>query len=44
MKKDNRLYLLDIQEAIASIGKYTKGVAKDNFVKNKMMQDAVIRQ
>jgi uncharacterized protein with HEPN domain len=44
MKKDNRLYLIDMLGAINSIGEYTKGVTRAGFEKNKMMRDAVIRQ
>jgi len=44
MKKDNRLHLFDIFEAIEKIGEYTKGVSHGSFQKDEMMQDAVIRQ
>jgi uncharacterized protein with HEPN domain len=44
MKKDNRLYLLDMLGAINSIDEYTKSVTRAGFQKNTMMRDAVIRQ
>ena len=44
MKRDNTLYLDDIQEAINNIGVFTKDISKPNFLKNKLVQSAVIRQ
>ena len=43
MKKDNLVYIDDILDAIKKIKKYTRGVTKDEFVKNGMIVDAVIR-
>jgi uncharacterized protein with HEPN domain len=40
--KDERLYLSNIKECIERIEEYTKG-GKDEFMQNKMIQDAVIR-
>ncbi|MBO1056873.1 MAG: DUF86 domain-containing protein [Dolichospermum sp. JUN01] len=40
--KDERLYLSNIQECIERIEEYTKG-GKEEFMQNKMIQDAVIR-
>ena len=44
MKKDNRLYLLDMLGAIDRIDEYVKGISRTCFEKNAMMRDAVIRQ
>ena len=43
MKKDNLVYIDDILDAIKKIRKYTRGVTKDEFVRNGMIVDAVIR-
>lgn len=43
MKKDNLVYIDDILDAIKKIRKYTRGVTKDEFIKNGMVVDAVIR-
>ena len=40
--KDERLYLSNIKECIERIEEYTKG-GKEEFMQNKMIQDAVIR-
>ena len=44
MKRDYKLYLKDIQESIKQIEQYLKGVSEENFNKNKLIQDAVIRR
>jgi len=42
MKKDPRVYLVHIRECIEKIQKYTKK-GKKQFIKNPLVQDAVIR-
>ncbi len=42
MKKDPRVYLAHILECTEKIERYTKG-GRDEFLKNTMTQDAVIR-
>lgn len=42
MKKDPRVYLAHILECAEKIERYTKG-GRDEFLKNTMTQDAVIR-
>ena len=44
MKKDNKVYLQDIQKAITKIEEYIKDVSFDRFQDETMIQDAVIRQ
>jgi len=44
MKKDNQVYLKDISESIGRIESYVAGSGYDEFSKNLMMQDAIIRQ
>lgn len=43
MKKDNLVYLEDIQDSIAKIDQYTKELNFDGFAGDEMCQDAVIR-
>ncbi|MDP2906189.1 MAG: DUF86 domain-containing protein [Candidatus Omnitrophota bacterium] len=43
MKKDPKVYLLHILEAIGNINEYTKGIGKAKFFKVKIIQDGVIR-
>jgi len=43
MKRDYRLYLDDILEAIGKIEKYTKGLNEGQFKKDDKTVDAVIR-
>ncbi len=43
MKRDFRVYLDDILEAIRNIQEYTKGLAFEEFVKDRKTVDAVIR-
>ncbi|PIX68842.1 DUF86 domain-containing protein [Candidatus Roizmanbacteria bacterium CG_4_10_14_3_um_filter_39_13] len=44
MKKDNSIYLKDIQNAIIKIEEYTKDISFESFRNEDMRQDAVIRQ
>jgi len=44
MKKDNSIYLKDIQNAIIKIEEYTKDISFESFQNEDMRQDAVIRQ
>jgi uncharacterized protein with HEPN domain len=41
--KDNLVYIDDILEAIRKIKSYVKGVDKEEFLKNEMLMDAVLR-
>jgi len=43
MSKDYKVYFLHILEAITAIERYIKGLDEDKFKKNKLVQDAVIR-
>ena len=42
-KRDVRLFLYDILECIEKIERYTKNLSFEDFVKNDMVVDAVIR-
>lgn len=44
MKKDNSIYLKDIQDAIIKIEEYTKNISFESFRNEDMRQDAIIRQ
>lgn len=44
MKKDYKLYLKDIAEAIESIEQFVKGITFDDFVKDDKTTSAVIRK
>lgn len=44
MKKADAVYLKHIRDAISRIEEYTKAVGYDDFVKNNLIQDGVIRQ
>ena len=44
MKRNLTLYIKDILESIVQIERYIKGVAKQKFLKEKLLQDAVIRR
>ncbi len=44
MNKTDTVYLDDISKAITAIEKYTKNVTFDQFKKEQMRHDAVIRQ
>jgi len=43
MKRTYKLYLNDILEAIERIENYTKGLSFEDFSKNSMVVDAVVR-
>ena len=40
--KDNRLYLIHIQDCLSRINDYTKN-GRDDFMENRLLQDAVLR-
>lgn len=42
-KRDWRILLEDILEAVAKIEHYTKNLTRDDFIKNSMVVDAVVR-
>lgn len=42
--RDNYVYLKHVLNSIIRIEEYTKGISKDDFIKNYLIQDAVIRQ
>ena len=42
-KRDWRILLEDILGAIRKIEKYTKNLSRDDFIKNSMVADAVVR-
>jgi uncharacterized protein with HEPN domain len=42
--KDDSIYLKHILDAISRIEEYTRGIQKDYFIKNHLIQDGVIRQ
>lgn len=44
MKKDNSIYLKDIQGAINKIEEYTINISFESFQSDNMRQDAIIRQ
>lgn len=44
MKRDVRVYLCDILEAIEKIEEYTKGSSEEDFCAKTQMQDAVLRR
>ena len=44
MKKDIVVYLKHIIDAITWIEEYTKIISRENFMKNHLVQDGVIRQ
>lgn len=44
MKKDNSIYLKDIQSAISKVEEYTKNISLENLQNDNMRQDAIIRQ
>ena len=43
MQKDYRVYLEDILDSIKKIEEYTEGLSHQNFIKNNLVVDAVIR-
>ena len=44
MKRDMRLFLQDILESIQLIEEYTQALAEEEFYKNLLTQDAVVRR
>lgn len=44
MKKNDQTYLQDILHAIEKIEEYVKEISYDDFIRDDMRQDAVIRQ
>jgi uncharacterized protein with HEPN domain len=44
MHRDDSVYLKHIRDAIMMIEEYTEGIDKLSFLKNTLVQDAVIRQ
>ena len=44
MKRDLRLYLDDILECIDKIQQYTNEISEEEFCRNTLLQDAVIRR
>ncbi|MEO0249410.1 MAG: DUF86 domain-containing protein [candidate division WOR-3 bacterium] len=44
MKKDDTVYLKHILDAINQIVDYVRPIAYEGFVRNRMLQDAVVRQ
>jgi uncharacterized protein with HEPN domain len=42
--RNDRTYLTHIRDAIETIEEYIAGVAYEQFVSNKMMIDAVVRE
>lgn len=44
MKKDNSIYIEHIINALQQINIYVDGMSEDDFLANRMVQDAVIRQ
>jgi uncharacterized protein with HEPN domain len=41
--KDDLVYIEDMLSAIDKINRYCKGLDKDTFFNNEMLQDAVVR-
>lgn len=44
MKKDDSIYLDHIMDAVNQITRYTTGLAQEEFLENRLVQDAVVRQ
>ena len=44
MKKDDTVFLRHIRDAIQSVAGYVEGVTYDQFLRRRMIQDAVVRQ
>lgn len=44
MKKDDLLYFLHIRDSIKKVLEYSSGVDEKSFLKNTMLQDALVRQ
>lgn len=43
MKRDVLLFIQDIKESINDIESFSKGLTKDNFIKNRLRQNAIVR-
>ncbi|KAF0145430.1 MAG: hypothetical protein FD156_1000 [Nitrospirae bacterium] len=43
IRKDNLVYVDDILVAIKKINKFCKGIEKEDFMKNELLMDAVVR-
>ena len=43
MPREYKAYLKDILEAIRKIEKYTQNISLDDFVKDELIQDGVVR-
>jgi uncharacterized protein with HEPN domain len=41
--RNEKLFLVDIQECCQKIGNYIAGVSKEDFLENQMLQDALVR-
>lgn len=41
--KDDKLYLIHLSECIAKIESYVEGLGADEFLRNTLVQDAVLR-
>jgi|SRR3989344_2959796 len=44
MKRDYKLYINDIRESVALIEEYIKDTSEKEFIKNKQLQDSVVRR
>lgn len=44
MKKDDLVYIQDIQKAIKKVDRYLKNIVFEQFKQEEMRQDAIIRQ
>ena len=44
MKRDYKLYINDIRDSIKQIEEYLQGISEEEFMKDKKLQDAVIRR
>jgi len=42
--KDDELYLKHIRDSISKIEEYTKGIDREKFLENSLIQDGVVRQ
>ncbi len=43
IRKDNLVYVDDILSAIKKINKFCKGIEREDFMKNELLMDAVVR-
>lgn len=44
MRRSTKLLIEDILDCIKNIKDFTKGLKKENFIRDKLMQSAVVRQ